>query len=115
MSEADDTRRPDDGPRGEPLALLPQCAGDRDRVLVDADDGSADERRHAQPFERACRTIREPRREQRQYAIVSFDEQDPRGASVDRAEVAVQRVARDLGDLSLRARLRSVPRRPPRT
>ena len=42
---------------------------------------------------------RERRREVRQDAVGRLDEQDARRARVDRAEVAAQRVARDLGDL----------------
>ena len=94
----DDAGGPDDRPRRNPFALA--LAGrNRHRRLVDVDDGPPEERRHAQQLERVLRPLRKPRRELRQDAIRRLDEEDPRRARLERAEVAAQRVAGDLGDL----------------
>jgi hypothetical protein len=58
------------------------------------------QRRDPEALERSCGPLREARRELREDAIGHLDEQNPGGAGVDRAEVAAERVPRDLGDLA---------------
>jgi hypothetical protein len=69
-------------------------------LAVHADHRALEERRDAEPPQRALRLVRERGREGREDAVDRLDEQDAALAGIDRAEVAPQRVARELGDLA---------------
>src|SRR5205814_5116779 len=65
----------------------------------DVDHGVTDEWSDAELLERTLRLARERRREAREDAVGGLDEQHARGARVDLAEVAAQRIPGELGDL----------------
>ena len=66
---------------------------------VEIDDLVPEQRRDAEVLQRALRLGRQPGRECARGPVARFDEQDPGGARIERAEVAAQ-VARDLSDLT---------------
>src|SRR5206468_4871093 len=89
-----DARSPDDRACLDPLGV------DRHAFVVHLDDGPAGEDRDAELLERTLRLRRQLRRERGQDAVDGLDEQDARVPRIDVAEVATQRVARELADLA---------------
>ena len=73
---------------------------ERHAVGVDLDDGAACEDGHAEALQGSFGLRRQRGREPRQNSVGSLDEQDACLARVDDAEVAPQRVPRQLGDLA---------------
>ena len=83
---------PDHGARLDPLRA------DRDALGVDRRDGRAEPHSHAELLERALRGLRKGRVERREQARRRLDQDDARGARIDRAEVRRQRAVRELRD-----------------
>ena len=95
-----DARRPDDGARRDALGRAVRVSATRDALGVDVDDGAAGQRRHAELLAALLALRERDGGKAVRTRSARLDEQDPRGARVDRAEVAAQRVAGELGDLA---------------
>ena len=73
---------------------------DRRRLPVDGDHGAVEHRRDAELAQLPRGALGQRLRERRQQPVAELDEQHARAARVDQAEVAAQRVARQLTDLA---------------
>src|SRR5207248_6310619 len=93
------TGSPHDRVRRDPLRQ-PPVPLNRDAVVIDPDYGAPEQWRDAEPLERPRRLRGQLRIKARQQAIGGLDQEDPAGSRVDRAEVAPERVARQLCDLA---------------
>ena len=94
-----DARRPHHGARADLLALAARRL-ELDAVLVDPHHHRVEHAGHAQALELALGAVRQVGRERGEHPRPGLDEQDLPGGRVHRAEVARQRVARELGDLA---------------
>src|ERR671919_541518 len=94
-----DAGSPNDGAGGDPLAA-PVSALERHPGGVDPDHGAAGEDGYAEALQRPLGLRRERGWEARQHTIGGLDENDAGAAGIDGAEVAPQRVPRQLGDLA---------------